>query len=172
VYFICSAQQDDYFWAVLPNRGEIGPISIPWGSHGDHQAKGFHILLLAWVLYSYFDIWLNVSTTLCPWLIFITFCVMFLSCLSLFYVLYPILPVSLDCPFLLSPSFLSTAYLLETKVIHSCPSATIISLIHCFAYTLLQYCVSSIHRCRLFHLHMLFCKLVIHTYFVVGFRGR
>jgi len=39
-----------------------------------------------------------------------TYCVVFLFCL--FHPVYPTLPVSLDCPFLIAPSVFSNVYLL------------------------------------------------------------
>jgi hypothetical protein len=50
-------------------------------------------------------------------IIFLVFCFIFifLFCLSSFCVLYPMLPVSLDCPFLVTPSVFSNVYLTSSK---------------------------------------------------------
>jgi hypothetical protein len=45
------------------------------------------------------------------WLIFLVFCVVFLCFVFVLRLVFPMLPVSLDCPFVISPSVFSNIYL-------------------------------------------------------------
>jgi hypothetical protein len=47
-------------------------------------------------------------------LIFLVFCVGLFFCVFVLCLVYPMLPVSLDCPFLIAPSVFSNDYLFQT----------------------------------------------------------
>ena len=60
-----------------------------------------------------------------------TYCVVFLFCFSSPSVPYPMLPVSLDCPFLIALSIFSKVYLYLGAITIQCFMKKTIVVIHC-----------------------------------------